>query len=376
MATVYIQKRITKDGKSYAVKYADPISGSKKHYITCRKQRNAQTAANELRSILDSGKLPEKHKTKLAPLTFSEVADSLRQEWALRAKRKELSEKTVSEYCIWLSVLERNFGKSLLCQITQKDILNFRDTQVEVNSVISANKYLSLFRYIFNHGESLGATLGDPTEGIRFLSERSHQRNEYLDPTALDKLISSSKRTRAKFYMPALICLGAEHGASKQECLSLQWSNLDFDFAGIGKIRLFRTKNKRERTEFLMPRTKDSLVQWKEHLAYMRHRKRITDIKSDHVFCKLDGTPIKRFDKAWNETCRIAGIINFHFHDLRHTFCSSIILSGAGLKEAKEMIGHADIGMTDRYSHLPPLSRLQLQKRLAEYYECEFPAQP
>jgi len=42
--------------------------------------------------------------------------------------------------------------------------------------------------------------------------------------------------------------------------------------------------------------------------------------------------------------------------------------SGAGLKEAKEMIGHADMAMTDRYSHLPPLSRLQLQKRPAAYY--------
>ena len=187
-------------------------------------------------------------------------------------------------------------------------------------------------------------------------------------PDKLDTLIVATQKTRGKFYMPGIVYLGAEHGASKQEILSLMWSDIDFEYAGIGLIRFFRTKNSRERTEFLMPRTKNALQDWQDHLKWMRHRRKIDNVQSDHVFCHLDGAPIKCFNKAWWRSLEIAGIVNFHFHDLRHTFCSNLILSGAGLKEAKEMIGHADITMTDRYSHLSFDHKFSKQKQLADHY--------
>ena len=118
-----------------------------------------------------------------------------------------------------------------------------------------------------------------------------------------------------------------------------------------------------------MPRTKAALLDWKKHLEYARKRRRIIKVKSDRVFCRLDGTPIKRFDTVWRRIRNKANISNFHFHDLRHTFCSSLILSGASLKDVKEMIGHSDITMTDRYSHLSEYHKHMKQKRLAEYYQ-------
>jgi len=79
-------------------------------------------------------------------------------------------------------------------------------------------------------------------------------------------------------------------------------------------------------------------------------------------------TPIKRFDKAWRNVLKIAGMINFHYHDLRHTFCSNLILSGPDLKEVKDMIGHKDLSTTDRYSHLTAVHKKQNQEKLAEQY--------
>ena len=172
-------------------------------------------------------------------------------------------------------------------------------------------------------------------------------------------------------YLPAIIYLGAEHGAAKQEILGLKWSKIDFDYNGNGLISLFRTKTKKERTDCLMPRTKQALLDWRDHLIWMRHRRKITEIKSDFVICHLDGSPIKNYNKAWWRSLDIAGIQDFHFHDLRHTFCSNLILSGAGLKEVKEMIGHKDIAMTDRYSHLTDEHKHIRQNRLAEHYESK-----
>jgi len=235
-------------------------------------------------------------------------------------------------------------------------------------NIISANRYITIIKFVFQHGKRLNSLIENPADEIKLLSEKNYARNEYLFPNILFRLIEASKQTRAKYYLPASIFLGAEHGASKQEILSLEWKKIDFDWDGKGIITFLRTKNKKERTEFLMPRTKEALLEWKAHLEWKRKIAKITRPKSNNVFCRIDGTPLREFKKSWKKALEIAGIDNFHYHDLRHTFASNLLLSGANLKDVKEMIGHSDIKMTDRYSHLDLSHKLLKQEQLAEHY--------
>lgn len=56
--------------------------------------------------------------------------------------------------------------------------------------------------------------------------------------------------------------------------------------------------------------------------------------------------------ESFKTACRRAGIKDFTFHDLRHTFASHLIMAGVDLVPLKELLGHKDIKHTLRYSHL------------------------
>ena len=114
---------------------------------------------------------------------------------------------------------------------------------------------------------------------------------------------------------------------------------------------------------------KKTVYRWLQHRHKMRRRKKISSGGSKLIFCHLDGSPIQKFDAAWRKACRLAGIEDFRFYDLRHTFCSNLLIAGAGIKDVKDMIGHHDIAMTDRYYHLALERKLILQERLAEHYK-------
>lgn len=57
---------------------------------------------------------------------------------------------------------------------------------------------------------------------------------------------------------------------------------------------------------------------------------------------------------AWRAALRRAGIENFRFHDLRHTWASWLVQSGVPLSALQEMGGWESIEMVQRYAHLAP----------------------
>ena len=370
MATVVIQERMRQQGKRYPVYYVDPATGKRKYYKTFRRKIDAQQAANDLRAMLDSGDIGKVRKTKAKPtlMTFQEMSARLIEAWQLKVEQGEMSPKTFQDYRLWANLLNRDFGSKLLYEITAEEVVFYRNLIARRTSNLNANKHLFVFKQVFKEAAKINAVRENPLVDVPYLSEKAHQRTRFISPKELDRLIEACQVVKARFYLPALIYLGAEHGASRQEAMDLKWSDIDFDFQGGGLINFFRQKTGKHRTQFLMPRTREALLSWRKHQEWMRHRKKITEVSSNLVFCRLDGTPIKRVDKAWKRVCEAAGLEDFHFHDLRHTYCSNLLLSGSDLKDVKDMIGHADLSMTDRYSHLVISRNLQRQEKLAEFY--------
>lgn len=71
-------------------------------------------------------------------------------------------------------------------------------------------------------------------------------------------------------------------------------------------------------------------------------------------------SPRMWFDAA----CRKAGVYDFTWHCLRHTYASRLVMAGVGLRDVQELMGHKTIAMTCRYAHLAPSHQLAAVCRL------------
>jgi site-specific recombinase XerD len=49
-----------------------------------------------------------------------------------------------------------------------------------------------------------------------------------------------------------------------------------------------------------------------------------------------------------------SGLRKIRMHDMRHSFASQLITKGVHLRTVQQLLGHVDIRMTERYSHLGP----------------------
>lgn len=368
MATVVIETRTNKSGtKSYPIYYRDPVTGKRKYHKTLRKKIEAERERLQLAMLIEHGDLEhlERKKRKFRPLSLSEIGEALEREWNDRLATDELSPTSAKNYVGQLRCLAKFFGARPLNSLSKEDVLRYRIEVAKKHSNICSNRRLFILKQVFKKGLELGAVKDDPASGIRYLSEKKHERSHYLTPDKLDQLLAACTQTKAKFYLPAMILLGAEHGAAKQEILDLTWSSINFE---ADTITFFRKKNGMRRTQAIMPRTREALLSWKEHVEEARRRRGIETVETNLVFAHLNGSRRLGIKSSWKEAIRLVGLEDFHFHDLRHTYCSNLIEAGADLKDVREMIGHSDIKMTDRYTHLTQRRKIGLQYQLAKHY--------
>lgn len=72
---------------------------------------------------------------------------------------------------------------------------------------------------------------------------------------------------------------------------------------------------------------------------------------------------------AWERSLRRAGIENFRFHDLRHTWASWHVMSDTSLQELMELGGWKSFEMVLRYAHLAPEHLSTAAKRIERTWE-------
>lgn len=146
-----------------------------------------------------------------------------------------------------------------------------------------------------------------------------------------------------------LVTMAITTGARRGELLGLRWRDLDLDRA---TAIIDRTKNNDRKTLVLVPSVIDELRTFKGAPGSL-------------VFCsRLRPDQPMKFEKGWLEAVAAAGIKNFRFHDLRHTHASYLAQNGATLLEIADSLGHRQLGVTKRYSHLTTHHKARMVNRV------------
>jgi integrase len=130
-------------------------------------------------------------------------------------------------------------------------------------------------------------------------------------------------------------------GLRRSELLSLRWNNINFDHRLV-TVEAAYSKSGEARSVPMSLRLTETLRQIK-----------IAN-PSSLVFLDSEGKPYRNVTTAFDSAAKRAGIQDFTFHNLRHTFASRLVMGGVDLTTMRELMGHKHIKMTLRYAHLSP----------------------
>ena len=141
--------------------------------------------------------------------------------------------------------------------------------------------------------------------------------------------------------------------------------NVDFH---TETLTVARSKNGEARRVPMNSLVKDTLfrVRREQIQAARAAAEGAREILSSYVFCASGGGFLHHLNRLWYPALKRAALQDFHFHDLRHTFCSRLAMAGADLLTIKALAGHKTLAMTIRYSHLSPSHQRQAVERLIQ----------
>lgn len=221
-------------------------------------------------------------------------------------------------------------------------------------SVASVNRHLACLKHMLTKAQDWDLISNETLERLRRvkLAKEENQRQRFLSIEEYQRLIAA-----AEPHLQPILIFALNTGCRKSEIMELTWDRVDLEH---GFIHLDKTKSGSPRDIPINKTLRDCL------------QAQIRRIDTLLVFYNpKTGSRWHDLKRPFANACQKAKIIDFRFHDLRHTFASQLVMAGVDLTTVSRLLGHASLTMTLRYAHLAPdhlkgavevLARLQSQE--------------
>lgn len=357
---------------NYWIRYAGPDGSIIRESSETDNFKEAEKLLRKRKEAVDEGKLQE--IKKISNYTFRELAE-LYQEWIIGRQASAKNKKyIINRHLLKYGNLPlKSFSTMIVEQLQtelKKDLKN-----------ASCNKVLNVLKHMFTKAFEWDMVSEDILKRVRkvklFLDDGKRLR--YLSREECQALIGACDG-----HIKPIVATALNTGMRRGEILNLKWDNVDLKHSFI---LLDKTKNG-ERREIPINATLKNIFS----TLYQGTAERPRRIDVAYVFYEArTGKAYKEVKRSFHSALKKAtvskctscdyqsaieeepkdksiefcpqcssemnthkGINDFHFHDLRHTFASHLVMSGIDLTTVSRLLGHKDIKMTLRYSHLAP----------------------
>ncbi|MBP6205241.1 MAG: site-specific integrase [Nitrospira sp.] len=266
--------------------------------------------------------------------TFAELMDRFEREHLVKLASRQTGNAFVKRFRAF-------FGERTLGEITPKLIVEYKSLRYAAGvKPASINRELTCLRKAFSLAKREWEWCRDNPVSRVSLEKGVTKRDRWLMEDEEARLLDTCPS-----WLRELVVFALHSGMRLGEILSLTWTGVDL-FRRTATV--FESKNGERRTVPLNHTV----------MALLTEKAKVRHIKTALVFPSLAGTRLdpNHLRRALRPAMAKAGIVNCHFHDLRHTFATRLVQSGVDLYKVQRLLGHKSPMMTQRYAHHYPES--------------------
>ncbi|WP_449354412.1 site-specific integrase [Virgibacillus natechei] len=365
----YLYKR----GKSWAYRaYAgkDPVTGKDKQKSKSgfNTKKDAQLAAALFERQFHSGEFIEPSK-----ITFNALCDDWEKHYVSSMDAKESSLRARK---IALKHVRDEFGDMPIQRIRKKDYQDFIDKlQLSTNYILSIHSSANM---VFSYSKENNLIKEVPSTDIKLpkkkktvsdLEKGDSIEENFLEKEELEEFLTVAKNEGLESDLLSFTML-AYTGLRVGECVSLKWSDIDFDNHTLRVIRTYyNPTNNKLKYQLQTPKTVGSVrtITIDKMLIELLHVHKMDQdrIKKDNkpfykdkgfIFATNEGYPntIKHIATRLQRLLKRTSIQKHVTpHTFRHTHTSLLAQAGVSLTEIMERLGHDDEKTTKKiYLHV------------------------
>ncbi|WP_457601080.1 tyrosine-type recombinase/integrase [Hydrogenivirga sp.] len=297
----------------------------------------AKEIASQIRAQIIRGEwIPPKEKGA----TFAEAAKKYLEWYESNSQARERAKRIHKQR---VEHIAEYFNKYKLRSISYFTIEHYKKKRLQDGvSKETVNKELTIVKSIFNRAKELGLFSGEIPKIEKF-KDAQNERLRYLTEEEAQKLISACP----EWFRPVVI-FALNTGLRAGEIFTLKWEQIDL------KNRQIYIEPVNSKTKKIYKIPMNDIVY--EILTKLHQEHKEKGITHGYVFVNSKGEPYspdgQGYRSVFKTACKKAGIENFRFHDLRHTFASWVAMKSKDIYAVQKLLNHSDLSMTKRYAHL------------------------
>lgn len=229
--------------------------------------------------------------------------------------------------------LQPHLSTKPLIEVTRELVWRISEEKRAETSASRANRVVALIRSILRRAATDWGWL-EKAPALRMYREPK-RRVRWLTPEDFSRLLGELKEHQRE-----AVIFAAATGLRQANVIKLEWSQVNLE-AATAWIYADQAKGGRDIHVSL---NATALAVLERQVG--KHPVRVFTYR---------GQPYNRaYTKAWQAALKRAGIENFRWHDIRHTWASWLAQKGVPLSDIQEMGGWETPSMVQRYAHLSP----------------------